>query len=877
MAIPSVSAKCLLVALLQVLVGLTSLYSQNDTILVVDHNNIAEAGASIQVFYRGSTNPAKYLVTGDNGAACCVLTSSLDSLIITVFASEPIVVQPGELKRRPGTVIAEIITVSTRLPEATVTASRLSGIVVRGDTIEFNADFFSDGREHTLRDLIEKMPGLEVSDDGIATYQGRPVDRVLIDGQDIVRNQFDVLNNLLLPADLLNAQVVIQKDADNRKIVTLNLSSKSKATLRLGADVAATLRAEPVAEANMLRINPDHWQYFARASYAANVEPPGGGLSAIREFDFEIERIRSRVSLSNAPNADALAFTDTDFTSRQVADVEFNIVRNTNGQSTKAYLSANRDDRTTSSLEHMVLSLDAGPLGSNTQMGKQQRARLFASASHTGSVGERLKFNAFGSIDASKPRSTQSGLSTVGGTPGQFMFLQNSTRSQKQGIVNAVVRITDSIKVEATSQIKVHNTDDFFDLSDSEPIYSDSPMTMPDLDIRHIATYRQLLTMQHDLRVRVYASSFTWTPFLQFERQTSHEQQSDLPNQTYTSSGALNQLNNSLAGALTTRYTQGIFNAQSKIGVKHLEAYAQSGLGQSLWAPLATVDLDWTLPGAINISLSGEYQYSSFDSENYWQTVTPKSTRHLLGGFHEQIRFSRQASAIATIKQINLGKASFLLATISGIIHQYSVQTQLASRAGFLFEKSVLAENMKSMNNLLILQRKITRAQRLSLQMTQLVGRFEIRDEEDVMHEIASNRTFASLNLRSEWCTAIFTRVGIEWSRLNQQSGTAPTLPSLKVWRPSMSITFRGTKLTIEPKYTLQLNPGKARLSILDVDIRYRLPVSGLELKLSGNDLTNYNNSTFETVVTSPTQVTMFQYARQPGYLTIGLDYKFAR
>ena len=57
-------------------------------------------------------------------------------------------------------------------------------VTVKGDTIVYNADSFKNGTERKLEDILEKLPGVEVTDDGEIEVEGRIVSKVMVDGKD---------------------------------------------------------------------------------------------------------------------------------------------------------------------------------------------------------------------------------------------------------------------------------------------------------------------------------------------------------------------------------------------------------------------------------------------------------------------------------------------------------------------------------------------------------------------------------------------------------------------------------------------------------------------------------------------------------------------
>ena len=68
------------------------------------------------------------------------------------------------------------------MQEVTVTAQR-PPVVVNGDTLEFNAEAFKTKPNAVVEDLLKKLPGVMVDKEGNITVNGKPVNRILVDGK----------------------------------------------------------------------------------------------------------------------------------------------------------------------------------------------------------------------------------------------------------------------------------------------------------------------------------------------------------------------------------------------------------------------------------------------------------------------------------------------------------------------------------------------------------------------------------------------------------------------------------------------------------------------------------------------------------------------
>ena len=57
-------------------------------------------------------------------------------------------------------------------------------VSVKGDTLIYNADSFKNGTERKLEDILEKLPGVEINDDGQIEVEGNVVSKLMVNGKD---------------------------------------------------------------------------------------------------------------------------------------------------------------------------------------------------------------------------------------------------------------------------------------------------------------------------------------------------------------------------------------------------------------------------------------------------------------------------------------------------------------------------------------------------------------------------------------------------------------------------------------------------------------------------------------------------------------------
>ncbi|MHB1105991.1 MAG: carboxypeptidase-like regulatory domain-containing protein, partial [Lutibacter sp.] len=57
-------------------------------------------------------------------------------------------------------------------------------VKIVGDTIVYNADSFTSGKEKKLEDVLKKLPGIDIDDNGEVEVEGKKVQKVLVEGKE---------------------------------------------------------------------------------------------------------------------------------------------------------------------------------------------------------------------------------------------------------------------------------------------------------------------------------------------------------------------------------------------------------------------------------------------------------------------------------------------------------------------------------------------------------------------------------------------------------------------------------------------------------------------------------------------------------------------
>lgn len=100
-------------------------------------------------------------------------------------------------------------------------------IVIKNDTIQFNASGFKTKPNATVEDLLKKLPGVEVDREGNVKTQGEQVQKVYVDGKEFFGND-PKLATKNLGADMVESVQVFDEMSEQAKFTRIDDGKRSK-------------------------------------------------------------------------------------------------------------------------------------------------------------------------------------------------------------------------------------------------------------------------------------------------------------------------------------------------------------------------------------------------------------------------------------------------------------------------------------------------------------------------------------------------------------------------------------------------------------------------------------------------------------------------
>ncbi|MDP2414622.1 TonB-dependent receptor [Daejeonella sp.] len=125
------------------------------------------------------------------------------------------------------------------LKEVLVTA-KFPVVKMSGDTTTYRADDFATAQDRTIGDVLKKIPGITVENNGQIKFNGQSVTRLYLDGDDLLESKYNIATRSI-PNDMVNQIQVLENHQNIKALegkvfsdaVDINLTFKDNARLKV--------------------------------------------------------------------------------------------------------------------------------------------------------------------------------------------------------------------------------------------------------------------------------------------------------------------------------------------------------------------------------------------------------------------------------------------------------------------------------------------------------------------------------------------------------------------------------------------------------------------------------------------------------------------
>lgn len=125
---------------------------------------------------------------------------------------------------------------TTILKEVTVKADRIRE---QGDTITYNVGSFAQQQDRSIGDVLKRMPGIDVANNGKIQYQGEDINKFYIEGSDLLGGKYGIATNGISHEDV-GAVEVMENHQPMQVLSGISFSDKAAINLKLKNKAKAT-------------------------------------------------------------------------------------------------------------------------------------------------------------------------------------------------------------------------------------------------------------------------------------------------------------------------------------------------------------------------------------------------------------------------------------------------------------------------------------------------------------------------------------------------------------------------------------------------------------------------------------------------------------
>jgi len=188
---------CLILGLLPILAAVRD--ELNGKVLDADTRQPI-AGAVIQVF-NANGKAVAFSSTTAEGRFRIKVSSAVDSISFRCMGYETLKLPynynfDNDIELQPKT---------TQLRDVIVQSP---DIFTKGDTLVFNVSRYANATDNAIIDVIKRLPGIKVEEDGTIKYQGKPINKFYIDGDDFLGGQYGLATNSISYKDVKSVEVM---------------------------------------------------------------------------------------------------------------------------------------------------------------------------------------------------------------------------------------------------------------------------------------------------------------------------------------------------------------------------------------------------------------------------------------------------------------------------------------------------------------------------------------------------------------------------------------------------------------------------------------------------------------------------------------------
>jgi hypothetical protein len=245
------SSKLLIIYFYLTVIALNSeIIGQNITGIVTFEKK-ALIGANIVLTELDTTTLLTYDITDDKGNWSITEENIKDKILkISYLGCKDIYIYTSDIEDIDASIIINLESEKSILPDVVISDTRI-GIVNKGDTIVYDLRTFKTDGDTELRHVMAKLPGVEIDQNGQIKYNGKKIDKLLIEGKDILQDQHRLVGESLRAEDVYKIEIIERYRSfrelfskDHSEKVALNLILTESAKSKINGEIESQIGIE---------------------------------------------------------------------------------------------------------------------------------------------------------------------------------------------------------------------------------------------------------------------------------------------------------------------------------------------------------------------------------------------------------------------------------------------------------------------------------------------------------------------------------------------------------------------------------------------------------------------------------------------------------
>lgn len=171
------------------------------------HKNIIPS-ANIQILNSEAEKTIAFGICDDSGSFAIAVKSYGTYTIKITFLGYETLYKKVDFIKDSNSIFEFILTENKNQLDELIIKSQSTGMKQKGDTLIYAVEKFMNGTEETLKDIIKRLPGLDINANGKITSNGKEVDKLLLDGEEFFRNQHQLATENITSEMIKNVELI---------------------------------------------------------------------------------------------------------------------------------------------------------------------------------------------------------------------------------------------------------------------------------------------------------------------------------------------------------------------------------------------------------------------------------------------------------------------------------------------------------------------------------------------------------------------------------------------------------------------------------------------------------------------------------------------